>query len=92
MAEQRLAGETEVNIQALEAGTRGLRRLQDAICICRDGIRKAKTQTELKLARVAKNYKKGFDRQISLKRKANESVLSLINDKRGANSLIPLPH
>ena len=32
----------------------------DAVQICRDGIRKAKAQMELSLAKDAKNNRKGF--------------------------------
>ena len=47
--------------------------------IYRDGIRKAKAQTELNLARVVKNNKKGFYRYIGRRRQAKESVPHLIN-------------
>jgi len=42
--------------------------------LCRDGVRKAKAQLELNLARDAKNNKKGFYRYVSQKRKIKESV------------------
>ena len=80
MAEQRLAGETEVNIQALEAGTRGLRRLQDAICICRDGIRKAKVEMEPNFIRDVENSK-AFFRNIGQKKQVKESVIPFIIEK-----------
>jgi len=36
--------------------------------LCRDGVRKAKPQLELNLARDAKNNKKGFYRYVSQKK------------------------
>ena len=42
--------------------------------MCRDGVRKAKVQLELNLAKDAKNKKKGFYRYISLKRKVKKLV------------------
>ena len=33
---------------------------KDIACMCSDGVRKAKTQLELKLAREVKGNKKGF--------------------------------
>ncbi|KFP99488.1 hypothetical protein N329_04107, partial [Haliaeetus albicilla] len=47
---------------------------RDATQLCRDGVRKAKAQPELNLARDAKNNKKGFYRYVSRKRKVKESV------------------
>ncbi|KAK4830538.1 hypothetical protein QYF61_011676 [Mycteria americana] len=47
---------------------------RDAARLCRDGVRKAKVQMELNLARDAKNNKKGFYRYVSQKRKVKESV------------------
>ena len=41
--------------------------------VCRDGIRKAKAQMELNLARDVKDNKKGFYRYIGRKRQAKES-------------------
>ena len=49
--------------------------------MCRDGIRKAKAQMELKLARDVINYEKGFFIYIGQKRQAKESVPPLINEK-----------
>ena len=43
--------------------------------VCRDGIRKAKAQMELNLARDVKDNKKGFYRYICRRRQAKESVL-----------------
>jgi len=40
----------------------------------RDGVRKAKAQVELNLARDTKNNKKGFYRYLSQKRLVKESV------------------
>ncbi|KAK4815257.1 hypothetical protein QYF61_023993 [Mycteria americana] len=52
---------------------------RDAARLCRDGVRKAKAQLELNLARDAKNSKKGFYRYINQKRKVKESVPPLMN-------------
>ena len=46
---------------------------RDVARLCRDGVRKAKAQLKLTLARNAKN-KKGFYRYVSQKRKVTESV------------------
>jgi len=43
--------------------------------LCRDGVRKAKVQLELNLAREAKNNKKSFYRYVSQKRKIKENIL-----------------
>ena len=48
--------------------------------MCRDGIREAKTQMELNLARGVKSSKKGFSRYIGWKRWMNECVPPLINE------------
>ncbi|KFQ14520.1 hypothetical protein N330_10734, partial [Leptosomus discolor] len=45
---------------------------RDSAQLCRNGIRKAKVQLELNLARDAKNDKKGFYRYVSQKRKVKE--------------------
>jgi len=42
--------------------------------MCRDGVRRAKAQLELNLARDAKNNKKGFYRSVNQKRKIKESA------------------
>ncbi|KAK4806903.1 LOW QUALITY PROTEIN: hypothetical protein QYF61_012624 [Mycteria americana] len=47
---------------------------RDSAWMCRDGIRKAKAQLELNLARDVKNNKKGFYRYIGQKRKIKENV------------------
>ncbi|KAK4814463.1 hypothetical protein QYF61_018981, partial [Mycteria americana] len=52
---------------------------RDAARLCRDGVRKAKEQLELNLARDAKNNKKGFYRHINQERKVKESVPPLMN-------------
>ena len=49
--------------------------------MCRDGIRKAKAQMELNLARDVKRNKKGFYRYTGQKRQAKESAPPLINGK-----------
>ncbi|KAK4806963.1 LOW QUALITY PROTEIN: hypothetical protein QYF61_027330 [Mycteria americana] len=56
---------------------------RDAARLCRDGVRKAKAQLELNLARDAKNNKKGFYRYINQKRKVKESVPPLMNKNGG---------
>ena len=48
--------------------------------VCRDRIRKAKTQMELNLATDVKYKKKGFYRYIGRRRQAKESVSPLINE------------
>ena len=53
----------------------------DAVLMCRNEIRKAKAQMELKLARDVINYEKGFFIYIGQKRQAKESVPPLINEK-----------
>ncbi|GAB0204370.1 hypothetical protein GRJ2_002902600 [Grus japonensis] len=50
--------------------------------VCRDAVRKAKVQLELKLARDVKNYKKGFFRYINNKQKQKENIGPLLN-RRG---------
>jgi len=49
-------------------------RYRDTAQECRDGIRKAKEQLELNLARDVKNYKKGFYRYASQTTKTKEIV------------------
>ena len=49
--------------------------------MCRDGIRKAKAQMELSLARDAKSNRKRFYRYMAQKRKAKESVPPLMDEK-----------
>ncbi|PKU31777.1 hypothetical protein llap_17920 [Limosa lapponica baueri] len=52
---------------------------KDMSQLCRDGVKKAKAQLELNLARDAKNNKKGIYRYVSQKRKVKESVPTLMN-------------
>ncbi|KAK4828789.1 hypothetical protein QYF61_000846 [Mycteria americana] len=52
---------------------------REVACLCRDGVRKAKAQLELNLARDAKNNRKGFYRYVSQKRKVKESVPALMS-------------
>jgi len=52
---------------------------RDAAWLCRDGVRNAKAQLDLNLARDAKNNRKGFYRYVSQKRKVKESVPSLMS-------------
>jgi len=47
---------------------------REAARLCRDGVRKAKAQLELNLARGAKNNKKGFYRYVSRKKMVKESI------------------
>ena len=53
---------------------------RDAARLCRDGIRKAKDQLEMDLARGAKNNKKGFYRYINQKNKIQEGIASLVSN------------
>jgi len=48
--------------------------------LCRDGVRKAKAQLELTLAKEAKNNKKGFYRYVSRKKMVKESVPPLMSE------------
>jgi len=52
---------------------------RDAARLCRDGIRKAKAQLEMNLARDAKKSEKGFYRYVIQKRKVKESVSPLLS-------------
>ncbi|KFO74885.1 hypothetical protein N303_15516, partial [Cuculus canorus] len=51
---------------------------RDAAQLCKDGVRKAKGQLELNLAREVKTNKKGFYRYVNQKRKAKESITALM--------------
>ncbi|KFZ60398.1 hypothetical protein N338_05724, partial [Podiceps cristatus] len=62
-------------------GSVAWKEYRDAVWNCRDGIRKAKAQMELSLARDVKNNKKGFYRYIGQKRQAKESIPPLVNGK-----------
>ena len=42
--------------------------------MCREGVRRAKVQLELSLARHAKNNQKGFCRYVSQKRKVKKKA------------------
>jgi len=53
---------------------------REAARLCRDGVRKAKAQLELNLARDAKNNKKGFSRYVSRKKMFKESVPPLMSE------------
>ncbi|KFP18135.1 hypothetical protein Z169_02708, partial [Egretta garzetta] len=53
---------------------------RDTARLCRDGVRKAKVQLELNLARDAKNNKKGFYRYVSQKRMVKESIPPLMSE------------
>jgi len=52
---------------------------RDTAQLCRDGIRKAKVQLELNLAKDAKKNRKSFYRYVSQKRKVKESIRTLTN-------------
>ncbi|KAK4810861.1 hypothetical protein QYF61_008833 [Mycteria americana] len=52
---------------------------RDTARLCRDGVRKAKAQLELNLARNARNNKKGLYRYINQKRKVKDSIPPLMN-------------
>ena len=54
---------------------------RDTVWTCRRGIRKAKAQADLNLARGVKNSKKTFYRYIGQKRQAKASVPPLVNVK-----------
>jgi len=47
---------------------------RDAAQLCRGGVRKAKVQMRLNLARDAKDSKKGFYRYVSQKMKVKERI------------------
>lgn len=53
---------------------------RNAAKLCRDGVRNAKAQLELILARGAKKDKKGFYRYINWKRKVQEDVSPLLSN------------
>ncbi|GAB0209193.1 hypothetical protein GRJ2_003385000 [Grus japonensis] len=69
----KLKGKKEMHRQ-WKRGQVSWEEYRDAARLCRDGVRKAKAQLELNLARDAKNNKKGFYRYVSQKRKVKESV------------------
>ena len=52
---------------------------RNAVWTCRDGIRKAKAQMELNLARDVKNNMEGFYRYTGQKRQVKDSVPPLLN-------------
>ena len=54
-------------------------KYRDVAQLCRDGIRKAKAQLKLNLARDTKNNKKAFYSYISQKRKVKENIPPLMN-------------
>ncbi|KAK4825362.1 hypothetical protein QYF61_026881 [Mycteria americana] len=55
----KLKGKKEMHRQ-WKQGQVSWEEYRDTACLCRDGVRKAKAQLELNLARDAKNNKKGF--------------------------------
>ena len=54
---------------------------KDAAWTCRDGIRKARSQTELHLSRGVKNNKKEFYKRNGQKRPSKESLPAMKNEK-----------
>ncbi|PKU47396.1 hypothetical protein llap_2298 [Limosa lapponica baueri] len=62
-----------------EQGQVSWEEYRDIAWLCRDGVRKAKVQLELNLARDTKNNEKGFYRYVSEKRKVKESIPPLMN-------------
>ncbi|KFZ66869.1 hypothetical protein N338_11098, partial [Podiceps cristatus] len=73
--------EKKVKYKVWKQGCLAWKEYRDAGRNCRNGIRKAKAQMELNLARDVKNNKKGFYRYIGQKRQAKESVPPLVNEK-----------
>ncbi|PKU49447.1 nedd4-binding protein 2-like 2 [Limosa lapponica baueri] len=69
----KLKGEKEMHRQ-WKQGQISWEEYRDAAWLCRDGVRKDKSQLDLNLARVTKN-EKGFYRYVSQKRKVKESIL-----------------
>jgi len=84
MAWQGPVGQTEENRRAHTGNGKkecvAWEEFRDAVWTCRDGIRKAKEQMELNLARDVKN-KKRFYRNIGQKRDAKESLHPLLNER-----------
>ncbi|KFR07546.1 hypothetical protein Y956_13252, partial [Nipponia nippon] len=74
----KLKGKKEMHRQ-WKQGQVSLEEYRDAAQLGRDGIRKAKVQRELNLARDAKNNKTGFYRYVSQKRKFKESAPPMMN-------------
>ena len=64
----------------METGTGTTEEYKEPAWLCRDGVRKAKAQLELNLARDAKKNKKGFYRYLNQKRKVQEAVPLLVSD------------
>ena len=52
---------------------------KDIVCICRNEVRKAKVQLELKLVWEVKGNRKGFCNYIDSKRRAKENVGLLLS-------------
>ena len=52
---------------------------KEAARLCRDGVRKAKAQLELNLARDVKKNKKGFYRYLNQKRKVQKDIPPLVS-------------
>jgi len=67
------------NILLWKQGQLSWEKYTDATRLCRDGVRKAKEQIDLTLARDAKNNKKGFYRYVSQKRKVKENPPHLMS-------------
>ena len=79
-------GEQEENAQAVESGIETWEEYKGAARLCRGGVRKAKAQLELGLAKGTKQSKKGFCRYIYQERKVKQVVLSLVEQHRQAGN------
>ncbi|KFQ65391.1 hypothetical protein N335_01657, partial [Phaethon lepturus] len=75
----KLKGKKEMHKQWKQGHSESWEEYRNAAQFCRDGVRKAKAQLELNLARDAKNNKKGFYRYVSQKRKGKESISPLMS-------------
>ncbi|PKU41811.1 glycerol kinase [Limosa lapponica baueri] len=69
----KLKGKKEMHKQ-WKLGQVSWEKYRDAARLCRDGVKKAKAQLELNLARYAMNNNNGFYRYVSQKRKVKESI------------------
>lgn len=78
MAELGPGGQTEEqeeNAQAIETGTGTIKEYMEVARLCRDGVKKAKAQLELNLARDARKNRNGFYRHLNQKRKGEREVI-----------------
>jgi len=77
----KLKGKKELHRQ-WQQGQVSWEEYRDTAWLCRGGVRKAKEQLELNLARDAKSSEKGFYRYVNQKRKVKESIpLPIPNDQ-----------